>query len=87
MNRKKQAKNIYTFDFATLYTKIPHNKLFAEQCEMVDLVFKGGNNKFICVDDFCISWTNKTNKADGSTYSKSNIKTVFKVLLDNCFLK
>ena len=42
LNNKSQAKNIFTFDFATLYTNIPHNKLFSELCKMVDLVFKGG---------------------------------------------
>ena len=75
MNRKKQAKNIFTFDFATLYTKIPHNKLFSELCEMAAQVFKEGNNKFIFVDDFGSSWNNITNKIDGSTYSKKNIKS------------
>ena len=41
INNAKKAKSIRTFDFSTLYTKIPHNLLKDAMKEIVDLCFKG----------------------------------------------
>ena len=48
--QKKNAKQISTFDFSTLYTKIPHNKLLDILYEVVDFVFKGGTRDYIIVN-------------------------------------
>ena len=42
INRRKNAKQISTFDFSTLYAKKPHDKLFDVLYKVVDFVFKGG---------------------------------------------
>ena len=42
INKRKNAKQISTFDFSTLYTKIPHDKLLDILYKVVDFVFKGG---------------------------------------------
>ena len=41
INNRKNAKQISTFDFSTLYTKIPYNKLLVILYKVVDFVFKG----------------------------------------------
>ena len=41
INKRKNAKQISTFDFSTLYTKIPYNKLLVILYKVVDFVFKG----------------------------------------------
>ena len=44
INNSKQTKSIRTFDFSTLYTKIPHNLLKDALKEIVDFCFKGEEN-------------------------------------------
>ena len=41
INSKKKAVSIRTFDFSTLYAKIPHDLLKKALFEIVDFVFKG----------------------------------------------
>ena len=42
MKAKKKVVTIRTFDFSTLYTKIPHNLLKAALIEIIEFVFNGG---------------------------------------------
>ena len=42
INGKKSAKRISCFDFSTLYTNIPHDKLLEKLNDLVDFTFKGG---------------------------------------------
>ena len=44
ISKIKNTKQIGTFDFSTLYTKIPHDKLFGILYEVVDFVFKGATS-------------------------------------------
>ena len=39
INQKKKAREISTFDFSTLYTKLPHDDLIRVLHEMVDFAF------------------------------------------------
>ena len=48
INGKKSAKRISCFDFSTLYTNIPHDKLLEKLNDLVDFAFKGGNRNNIC---------------------------------------
>ncbi len=41
LNARKAAKSVMTFDFSTLYTKIPHCKLINVMNELTDFCFKG----------------------------------------------
>ena len=45
LNSTKRARNISTYDFSTLYTKLPHDELIANLNEIVDFAFQGGNQK------------------------------------------
>ena len=42
VNRGGQATLIFTYDFSTLYTKIPHQDLIAKLNSIIDFVFEGG---------------------------------------------
>ena len=47
INTKKKAKEISTFDFSTLYTKLPHNDLLRVLNHIVDFVFDGGTRNYL----------------------------------------
>ena len=49
INRKKKAKSITTYDFSTLYTTLPHDKLIKMLCNVIDFVFEGENRTHICI--------------------------------------
>ena len=70
--QKKSAKQISTFDFSTLYTKIPHDKLLDILYKVVDFVFKG--DYMIINKQGCASWS-----------SKSLLKEAIKFPLHDCF--
>ena len=42
LNGRKKAKSITCFDFQTLHTNIPHDKLVRVLNEHIDFCFKGG---------------------------------------------
>ena len=45
INTRKKAKDISTYDFSTLYTKLPHNDLIRVLNGHIDFVFDGGTSK------------------------------------------
>ena len=45
INERKNAKDISTYDFSTLYTKLEHDNLIQNLNEIVDFAFKGGKKK------------------------------------------
>ena len=45
LNNRKKAKSLSTYDFSTLYTKLPHDDLVKNLNRIVDFVFEGGNDK------------------------------------------
>ena len=68
INRKKKVKSIATYDFSTLYTTLPHDKLIKRLCNVIDFVFEGGNRTHICIS--------KNNVAYWGKKSKDNIAKV-----------
>ena len=85
INRKKKAVSVSTFDFSTLYTKIPHDELFSRLGEIVDLCFDGGDKSFIAISQKRKAFwaTKKGNRK--VCFSKSGLKQAIEYLLDNCF--
>ena len=61
---KNCSKNISTFDFSTLYTKMPHAKLLDILYKVVDFVFKEATRDYIVINkQGCTSWSSlRTNK-------------------------
>ena len=62
INKRNKAKSIMTFDFSTLYTKIPHNLLIQALNEIIDFCFKGGISNAVYVKEDRVSWR-KSGKA------------------------
>ena len=50
INKRKSGKQISTFNFSTLYTKKPHDKLHDILYKVVDFVFKGGTRDSITIN-------------------------------------
>ena len=82
-NIKKNAKSIATFDFATLYTKIPHEKLIETLHSIIDFVLcasKKSKKTYICVNYKSAFWT----KSPKNNFSKKNIKDAVQYLINEC---
>ena len=47
LNKRRKATSVSTFDFATLYNKLPHNKLLIVLNRLIDFCFDGGECKYI----------------------------------------
>ena len=86
INSRSKARSVMTFDFSTLYTKIPHNKLLYVLNQLVDFCFKGGDKSFIVVSEWGAKWVNSVNDQN-VWFDKKRIKSAVKYLLDNCFFK
>ena len=83
INRKKRAKSISTYDFSTLYTKLPHDKLISQLSKVIDLVYKAGDKKFIRVANNGHAFWAKTKK--GVYFSKAALKIAVSHLIENCY--
>ena len=73
LNERNKAETITTFDFSTLYTKIPHNKLVKVLNELTDFCFDGGLGNYIIVDKFGAKWTSsKPNQTNFLLFNKQS---------------
>ena len=87
ISSKRNAKTISSFDFSTLYTNIPHSKLFAELSDIARFIFKGGTRSTISIDKVGIAhWTRYANNSHVK-YDLDKILAAIKFLLDNCHFK
>ena len=87
ISKRKNAKQISTFDFSTLYTKIAHDKVLDILYEVVDFVFKGGTRDYILINkQGCASCSSKK-RGHHFVFTKSLLKEAIKFLLHNCFLE
>ena len=79
-NSKTNAKSISTFDFTTLYTKIPHQSLINVLFKIIDFCFSAGQKKFINVFGKSAYWShNKEN-----SFSKQSLKSAVRFLIAEC---
>ena len=88
LNKNKRAKSIATFDFSTLYTKLPHEDLVRALHSLIDFVFNGGrkppdgNRKFITVKGKkCFFSRNKHDKS----FTKVQVKMMVDHLVTQSF--
>ena len=82
INKRKNAKSISTFDFTTLYTKIPHNQLIETLCEAIDFAFNGGDKKYLAFSGKRAFWT----KSKGSQhFTQGTLKVAVKHLITCCY--
>ena len=83
LNSRNSAKSIKTYDFSTLYTKIPHQKLLDVLSELVDFCFQGGTHEQISVSNSGASWDSKKMKAI-LKFDRNTTKDAIKYIMDNC---
>ena len=88
-NSKTGAKDISTYDFSTLYTKIPHDDLINNLSEIVDFAFSGGNSKkdgnrrFLTVKGKSAYWTRKSHGK--CSFSREKIKQLTYFLIKETY--
>ena len=83
INGKKSAKHISCFDFSTLYTNIPHNKLIEKLNGLVEFAFKGGDRNYICFNSNGSAYWER--KAKKKCFSERSLKIAIKHLITNCY--
>ena len=80
LNERNKANSISNFDFSTLYTKLPHNKLLMVLHHLIEFCFDGGENKFIQINKFGARWIREVNN-NRIFFSKLKIKDAVSYLL------
>ena len=84
-NKKKNARNVSTHDFSTLYTKIPLLDLKTKLKAVIDKAFKGGQRQHILVNEYNATWYGKSNRVN--VYNKDQIFAMLDILIDNLFFQ
>ena len=84
LNKRNRARSISTFDFSTLYTKIPHDKLIFVLHSLIDFCFNGGICDYIGVTDYGSHWVNDHSKYT-IWFDRKRIKDAVSYLLSNCY--
>ena len=85
---RKSAKCVSSFDFSTLYTKIPHDKLIDVLQTIIEFVFKGGSKKCIAINRCGKAyWAEKGNKSRQNCFNKDSIIDAVIYLVSNCYFK
>ena len=83
LSSRRRGKCMSTFDFSTLYTKIPHLKLISVLNELIDFCFQGGTNNLVAVTKSGAKWVSNCSKHI-LTFDKAKIKGAVKYLMENC---
>ena len=84
LNKWRKATFVSTFDFSTLYTKLPHNKLLMVLNSLIDFCFDGEECKYITVNNYGACWV-KNIKDNVICLNKQQIKDAVAYLLLNCY--
>ena len=83
LNKRHSIKTMSTFDFSTLYTKIPHSKLLEVLNSLVDFCFRGGEHKKLSVSNTGARWVTRSNKKS-CIFDKEKVKEGLKFLMNRC---
>ena len=84
---RKSAKCISSFDFSTLYTKIPHDKLIDVLHHIIDFAFKGGTRKKIGISRNGIAYWVSCRKPTPFAYTKDLVANAASFLIKNSYFK
>ena len=79
-NSKGNAKSISTYDFTTLYTKIPHQSLIDILFKVIDFAFSAGKKKYLNVLGKTAYWSHKKN----GSFSMKSLKLAVRFLISEC---
>jgi hypothetical protein len=86
LNNKGEANTISTFDFSTLYTKIPHDKLIEVLSEIVRTSFNTDTRKFLSVGKKRAYWV-KGFSPTRYHFSDDDIIYALKFLIENAYFR
>ena len=84
LNKRNSVRTMSTFDFSTLYTKIPHSKLLDVLNELTDFCFQGGTHEQLSIGNFDAKWVSKSHRS-GLRFSRSSFKDALKYLMESCY--
>ena len=85
---RKSAKCVTSFDFSTLYTKIPHDKLIDVLNKIIDFAFKGGTRGKISINNSgTANWVYKGSERSTCVYTKESIIRAVDFLIRNCYFR
>ena len=92
LNSRGRANSVTTYDFSTLYTKIPHGNLIEVLNELIDFCWKGRHKRNIIITKNGAFWpkeeTGNTKKNnDNVSFSWEKFKKAISFLMDNCYFK
>ena len=85
-NRKGKALSVSSFDFSTLYTKIPHDKLIDVLGKLVDSTFNDTTRQFMSVGLKRAYWV-KGVRGKKFKYDATIIKECIRYLISNAFFR
>ena len=82
-----QVSSIKTFDFSTLYTTLPHDKLKARLKETIHKAFSHRNygSQFVVLGYNSTYFSNKIQKGK-TCYSEEQVISMLEFLIDNIFV-
>ena len=84
INSRNKASSVTTYDFSTLYTKIPHDKLNDVLNKLIDFCFDGGECKFIAINKYGAKWVQNKSSCN-VCFDKLTLKKAVAYLLENCY--
>jgi len=85
INAKKKAKRISTFDFATLYTTLPHDLLIETLTKIINFVFDSGCRNKLGFGNTSAYWV--TRGKDNRFFTNTSLADSVSFLIKNCFFK
>ena len=91
INDRKKARDISTYDFSTLYTKLKHDDLVNNLNNIVDFAFNGGNHekdgnrKYLTVRGLSTFWSKK--KHGKNSFTKQQIKLLTAHLIKETYFQ
>ena len=82
------AESICSYDFDTLYTTLPHNKLKFVIDKIIDESFESSGKSYIRVTSKCNANFSDSDRKYKGTYilNKDKIKQLFNYMIDNCYI-
>ena len=86
INHKVNARSVASFDFSTLYTKIPHDKLIEILSQLIDSTFNDTTRKLMSVGNKRAYWV-KGIRCKRYLYDAGTVKECLKYVIGNAFFR
>ena len=88
LNRNRNVKSVNTFDFSTLYTMIPHDKLLERMKIVIEMAFKISKKPFLRINRSKANWAEKLPQSTKLTYyTADGLLEDIKILLNNIYIE